>query len=95
MKLLPEILESAATIKAIRRDIHAHPELCFQENRTAEVIAKQLERTELTHGPIGAAQADTIIAAGLALQEAAVVKADVDIKGVVKALIDSSYLPAK
>lgn len=59
------------------------------------VIAKQLERTELTHGPIGAAQADTIIAAGLALQEAAVVKADVDIKGVVKALIDSSYLPAK
>ena len=59
------------------------------------VIAKQLERTELTHGPIGTAQADTIIAAGLALQEAAVVKADVDIKGVVKALIDSSYLPAK
>lgn len=59
------------------------------------VIAKQLERTELTHGPIGAAQADTIIAAGLALQEASVVKADVDIKGVVKALIDSSYLPAK
>ena len=59
------------------------------------VIAKQLERTELTHGPIGTAQADTIISAGLALQEAAVVKADVDIKGVVKALIDSSYLPAK
>ena len=59
------------------------------------VIAKQLERTELTHGPIGAAQADTIIAAGLALQEATVVKADFDIKGVVKALIDSSYLPAK
>ena len=59
------------------------------------VIAKQLERTELTHGPIGTAQADTIIAAGLALQEAGVVKADVDIKGVVKALIDSSYLAGK
>ena len=59
------------------------------------VIAKQLERTELTHGPIGAAQADTILAAGLALQEAGVVKTDVDVKGVVKALIDSSYLPAK
>jgi sulfonate transport system substrate-binding protein len=59
------------------------------------VIAKQLERTELTHGPIGTAQADTITGAGLALQEAGVVKADVDIKAVVKALIDSSYLPAK
>ena len=59
------------------------------------VIAKQLERTELTHGPIGVAQADTILAAGLALQEAGVVKTDVDVKGVVKALIDSSYLPAK
>ena len=59
------------------------------------VIAKQLERTELTHGPIGAAQADTIIAAGLALQDGGVVKTDVDIKGVVKALIDPSYLPAR
>ena len=59
------------------------------------VIAKQLERTELTHGPIGTAQSDTIIAAGLALQEAGVVKADVDIKGVVKALIDPAYLPTR
>ena len=54
MKLLPEILESAATIKAIRRDIHAHPELCFQENRTAEVIAKQLEAWGIkTHRGLG------------------------------------------
>lgn len=54
MKLLPEILESAATIKAIRRDIHAHPELCFQENRTAEVIAKQLETWGIkTHRGLG------------------------------------------
>jgi amidohydrolase len=29
-------------IKAIRRDIHAHPELCFQENRTADIIAQAL-----------------------------------------------------
>lgn len=59
------------------------------------VIAKQLERTELTHGPIGAAQSETIIAAGLALQEAGVLKPDVNIKAVVTDLIDSSYLPAK
>lgn len=43
MKLLPEILESAEVIQAIRRDIHAHPELCFEEQRTSDVIAKQLQ----------------------------------------------------
>ncbi len=29
-------------LKTIRRDIHAHPELCFEEQRTAEVVAKKL-----------------------------------------------------
>lgn len=43
MKLLPEILESAEVIQAIRRDIHAHPELCFEEKRTSDVVAEQLE----------------------------------------------------
>jgi amidohydrolase len=33
---------SAAEIAAIRRDIHANPELCFQENRTADVVAAKL-----------------------------------------------------
>jgi sulfonate transport system substrate-binding protein len=59
------------------------------------VITRQLERTELTHGPIGAPQADTILAAGLALQEAGVLKPDVDVKGTVAALIDPSYLTGK
>ena len=27
---------------AVRRDLHRHPELCFQETRTADVIAKAL-----------------------------------------------------
>jgi amidohydrolase len=31
-------------IAAIRRDIHAHPELAFEESRTAEVVACALER---------------------------------------------------
>ncbi len=42
MKLNDTILAQAASIAAIRRDIHAHPELCFQEVRTAEVVATQL-----------------------------------------------------
>lgn len=55
------------------------------------VIARQLERTELTHSRIGDAQRETIEAAGLALQAAGVVKADVDVKGVVSQLIDPSF----
>ena len=42
MKLNDSILADAAGIAAIRKDIHAHPELCFQEVRTADVVAKQL-----------------------------------------------------
>ncbi len=42
MNLIEPILADVAAVTAIRRDIHAHPELCFQEVRTAEVIAKAL-----------------------------------------------------
>jgi amidohydrolase len=42
MKLLDSIVTQAAAIAALRRDIHAHPELCFEEVRTADVIARQL-----------------------------------------------------
>src|SRR5262245_9491521 len=53
------------------------------------VVEKQLkERTELTHSKIGKPQRDSILAAGLALQQAGVVAANVDVKAVVDALID-------
>ena len=42
MQLIESILADAASITTIRRDIHAHPELCFEEVRTADVIAKAL-----------------------------------------------------
>jgi amidohydrolase len=42
MKIIESILEDAAVVTTIRRDIHAHPELCFQEQRTSDVIAKAL-----------------------------------------------------
>ncbi len=42
MNLIEPILADAAAVAAIRRDIHAHPELCFQEVRTADVIAQAL-----------------------------------------------------
>ncbi|MHB1199315.1 MAG: M20 aminoacylase family protein [Polaromonas sp.] len=42
MKIMDSILTEAAGIAAVRRDIHAHPELCFQEVRTAGVVAQKL-----------------------------------------------------
>jgi amidohydrolase len=38
----------APAIAALRRDIHAHPELCFEEVRTADVIARALEGMGIT-----------------------------------------------
>ncbi len=59
------------------------------------VVDKQLkERTELTHSKIGSPQRESILAAGLALQQAGVVKPEVDVKKVVDDLIDSQYLAA-
>jgi sulfonate transport system substrate-binding protein len=53
------------------------------------VVDKQLkERTELTHSKIGPAQKESILAAGIALQQAGVVPASVDVRAVVDALID-------
>jgi hippurate hydrolase len=42
MQLLEPILADAAEITALRRDLHAHPELCFEERRTADLIANAL-----------------------------------------------------
>ncbi len=42
MKLNDSILSQAAALAQIRRDIHAHPELCFEEVRTADLVAQKL-----------------------------------------------------
>jgi amidohydrolase len=42
MQLIESILADAAAIATLRRDIHAHPELCFEEQRTSDLIAKAL-----------------------------------------------------
>jgi sulfonate transport system substrate-binding protein len=53
------------------------------------VVDKQLkERTELTFNRIGAPQRESILAAGLALQKAGVIPADVDVQKAVDAQID-------
>lgn len=42
MNLIDSLVAQAADIATLRRDIHAHPELCFAEVRTADLIAQQL-----------------------------------------------------
>ena len=42
MTLTTFLAEQAPQITALRRDLHAHPELCFEEVRTADVVAAKL-----------------------------------------------------
>jgi amidohydrolase len=42
MKLIDPIVEFHSELQAIRRNIHAYPELCYEEQRTADVVAQKL-----------------------------------------------------
>jgi sulfonate transport system substrate-binding protein len=57
-----------------------------------KVADKQLkERTELTHSAIGKPQHDSMLAAGLALQQAGVLPENVDVKKALDSLIDTRF----
>src|SRR5260370_12784170 len=48
----PKIAAATAELTAIRRDIHAHPELGFEEERTSLIVARKLKEwgCEVTTG---------------------------------------------
>jgi hippurate hydrolase len=48
MQLIPEIVAVNKKHTQWRRDIHAHPELAFEESRTANFVANQLESYGIT-----------------------------------------------
>ena len=52
MPVLPRSLEIQGEISAIRRDIHAHPELAYEESRTSDIVASKLAEwgLEVTRG---------------------------------------------
>jgi sulfonate transport system substrate-binding protein len=58
------------------------------------VVARQLERNDLSSGAIGDKQAQTIIEAGKALQQAGVLPADIDVTAITNKMIDPSYARA-
>ena len=54
MSLIESVRPLQNKLTAIRRDIHAHPELAFAEHRTAELVARHLEALGIeTHRGIG------------------------------------------
>ena len=66
MKIIDSIVTQAASIAAVRRDIHAHPELCFHEERTADIVAAKLTEWGIpihrgmgTTGVVGIVQSGT------------------------------------
>jgi hippurate hydrolase len=58
----PQIAAIAAEAKEWRRDIHAHPELAFQEHRTSALVAEKLEAwgIEVTRGIAGTGLVGTL-----------------------------------
>jgi hippurate hydrolase len=78
MNLIDPIVSAAAEIAAIRRDLHAHPELCFKEVRTADVVAAKLTEWGIPmHRGLGTTGVVGILKAGSS-QRAVGLRADMD-----------------
>ena len=79
MKIFPEFIDQLELIKAIRRDIHAHPELKFTEFRTSELIAKQLKSWGIqTHVGLGKTGVVGTIQGNLGPGKSIGLRADID-----------------
>ncbi len=78
MQLIDSIAQHAPEIATIRRDLHAHPELCFQEVRTADVVAAKLTEWGIPiHRGLGKTGVVGIVKAGTS-SRAIALRADMD-----------------
>ncbi len=65
MNLIDSTTEQLAAVARLRQDIHAHPELCYQEQRTADVIADKLTQWGIPiHRGLGVTGVVGIVKAG-------------------------------
>ena len=82
MPALTELEPLAEAMTAWRRDLHAHPELGFEEHRTAALVARELRAAgiELAEGIAGTGVVGTLrgTAAGGAGNRAVGLRADMD-----------------
>jgi hippurate hydrolase len=78
MNLIDPIVSGAAEIAALRRDLHAHPELCFKEVRTADVVAAKLTEWDIPiHRGLGTTGVVGIVKSGTS-KRAIGLRADID-----------------
>ncbi len=78
MKLIEPIVAHAPQIATLRRDLHAHPELCFEEVRTADVVAAKLTEWGIPiHRGMGTTGVVGIVKAGTS-NRAIALRADMD-----------------
>ncbi|MFA7588314.1 MAG: hypothetical protein WCY11_19355, partial [Novosphingobium sp.] len=79
MKVAESIVGWQSEITAIRRDIHAHPELAYEEVRTADIVARQLESWGIAvHTGIGVTGVVGVITGNLPGDRAVGLRADMD-----------------
>ncbi|MEJ2896742.1 M20 aminoacylase family protein [Bordetella avium] len=65
MKTIDEIQRAHGELTALRRDIHAHPELAFQETRTSNLVAERLRALGLeVHTGLGRTGVVGVLRAG-------------------------------
>jgi amidohydrolase len=77
--VLPELAEQADAMRVLRRDIHAHPELCFEEERTADIVAKTLNACGIeVHRGLGKTGVVGVIAGKRPGKRAIGLRADMD-----------------
>ncbi len=78
MQLIESIVADAESIRTVRRDIHAHPELGYEEVRTSELIACQLGEWGIpVHRGLGKTGVVGIIQSGSS-RRAVGLRADID-----------------
>jgi sulfonate transport system substrate-binding protein len=93
----PEVVEAViAAYERGRQWALDNPEelaalLAAEAGLSEEVARRQLDRTDFSTPAIGADQLETILGAGIALQESAVIEGEVDVEGTVNALLDDSF----
>lgn len=76
--LMARMLELAPELSAIRRDIHRHPELAYEERRTAALVAARLREWGIeTHENIGGTGVVGVLQAGSS-KRAIGLRADMD-----------------
>ncbi len=88
------VYEDARKYCLANYDEEKHAFMAATKLPSAVVDIQLKDRTELTFNRIGPQQRDTILKAGIALQQAGVIPANVDVKKALDDLIDDKYVAA-